>query len=101
MLMDRNIAKTLSEIQGDIGQFPTYFYPPLIIYYSWIRNVFDEKMRIYKEYKLTLMDAEQNETNLKEITSENLYQDTICMEVSLECHNFGNIIRVSPDYFVF
>ena len=58
-------------------------------------------MEIYKEYKLTLMGAEQNEGDLKEIASENLYQDTVAMEVSLEKDNFGSIIRISPDYFVY
>lgn len=99
--MDKHISTTLKAMQDEINSFPTYWFPPLIIYYSWVRNVFGMKMDIYKKYQIALVDAEHNESNLKEILSENLYQETTAIEVSLEKEDFGQIRRISPDYMLY
>jgi hypothetical protein len=59
------------------------------------------KMDIYKLYQCSLVEAENNEQTLKEILSDNLFQDTVSMEVSLEPDNFGELIKISPDYMLY
>jgi hypothetical protein len=96
--IDAEVLNDFFKMQKTMEIFPTYYYPVLIVYYSWVRNVFSMKMDIYKQYQCSLVDAENNEQTLKEILSGNLFQETVSMEVSLEPDNFGEVIRISPDY---
>ena len=98
-MLDKNISSLLKKHQNDLCSFPTYFYPPLILYYSWIRNVFDVRTQIYKEYTKRLNDFEQNETSIKNITPSNILQETVAIQISMQSDNYGEIIRLSPDYF--
>jgi hypothetical protein len=97
---DSKITKFLKLFQTSISDFPPYVYPPLILYYSWMRNVFSFRTEIYKQYTRRLKEFEDNETNLKEITVQNILQQTVAVQVSLQSNKYGKIIRLSPDYFM-
>lgn len=82
-----------------ITKYPTFFYPPLILYYSWIRNFYTVRTKIYEEYMMRLKMYEYNVGNQQKLTRTNFLQEAVIIQCSLENDKSGTILKITPDYF--
>jgi hypothetical protein len=71
------------------------------VYYSWVRNEYTLRQKLYFEYKNRLQVYEYNLSTLGNISQSNMAQDSVVFNVSLQQENFGEIINISPDYFCY
>ena len=101
MAKDNELLRLCRDFLREHKTLPTFIYPTIILYYSWIRRYFDFQHEIFKEYQKKLLSLEYTESTLKEITPFNILQETVAMQVSLQSDDYGNIMQVSPDYFMY
>lgn len=101
MCYDNNIINIYMNIEDIMKKLPSFFYPPLVVYFSWVRNNFDLRQKLYFEYKNKLQIYEMNQSTLHHITHSNMAQESVVFNVSLQEDNFGEIIKISPDYFLY
>ena len=99
--IDRRILGIYMSLEDYLKKLPTFFYPPLVVYYSWVRNEYTLRQKLYFEYKNRLQVYEYNLSTLGNISQSNMAQDSIVFNVSLQQENFGEIINISPDYFCY
>ena len=101
MCYDNAIISIYLSIEDIMKKLPSFFYPPLVVYFSWVRNNFDLRQKLYFEYKNKLQIYELNSSTLNHITHANMAQESVVFNVSLQEDNFGEIIKISPDYFLY
>jgi hypothetical protein len=102
MAKDNELLRLSRHFLREHGRtLPTLIYQTIILYYSWIRRYFDFKNEIFKDYQKRLLSLEYTEVTLKDITPFNILQETVAMQVSLQSDDYGNIMQVSPDYFMY
>jgi hypothetical protein len=80
---------------------PTFIYPPLVVYYAWIRNDYTMRQKLYFEYTNRLQVFEYNIPTLLRITQANMAQESVVLNVSIQEDNYGTIMNISPDYFCY